>query len=285
MTRTRAGSREVELRQDDLKRIRQALAAAMELVRSLDRAPMVVEFKRGPREPVTLLDRRINELLLERLPRCGEGWLSEETRDDLKRLQKGRVWVVDPLDGTREFIRRIPEWCVSIGLVENGRAVAGGVCNPSTRETFLGAVGLGVSRNGQPARVRRCPDPRQALVLASRNELARGEWSGCTRGRFRVQPCGSVAYKLARVAAGLADATWTYAPKHEWDVAAGAALIAAAGGIVRTLDGNAPTFNRRVPRFEGLAAFSSFSHAILEPIALSRMQSMALSGANARLCG
>ncbi len=269
------------MRQDDLHRIRQSLEAAAETVRSLGRAPVVAKFKPGTGEPVTLYDQRINELLRERLPRSGEGWLSEETRDDLERLDKSRVWLVDPLDGTREFIQRIPEWCISIGLVENGRAVAGGVCNPSTRETFLGAAGLGVTLNGQPARVRPCPDPRQAVVLASRSELARGEWPGWTHDEFLVQPCGSVAYKLARVAAGLADATWTYTLKHEWDVAAGAALVVAAGGVVRTLDGNVPRFNRRVPLFPGLAAFSSSSHAILEPIARSCMQSTALSGTGA----
>lgn len=273
------------MRQDDLNRIRQALEAAVELVRRLGRGPVVAQFKPGKREPVTLLDQRINEVLCERLPRSGEGWLSEESRDDFERLEKSRVWVVDPLDGTREFIQGIPEWCISIGLVEDGQAVAGGVCNPSTRETFLGAIGLGVTLNGQPACVRPCPNPQQALVLASRSELARGEWPGWMQSRCLLQPCGSVAYKLARVAAGLADATWTYAPKHEWDVAGGAALVAAAGGVVWTLDGHAPSFNRRVPLFQGLAAFSSGSHAVLEGIALSCMQSAALFRTKAGLGG
>jgi myo-inositol-1(or 4)-monophosphatase len=78
---------------------------------------------------------------------------------------------------------------------------------------------------------------------------------------------GSVAYKLARVAAGLADATWTYAPKHEWDVAAGVALVQAGGGVVRALDGAPLVFNRPQPRLAGLRAFSAAAHDLLEPLA------------------
>ena len=84
-------------------------------------------------------------LLRQMLPRPGEGWLSEETGDDRERLSCARVWVVDPIDGTREFIDGVPEWCVSIGLVEDGIAVAGGILNPATGETVLGGAGLGVT--------------------------------------------------------------------------------------------------------------------------------------------
>ena len=260
------------MRRRDLCRIEDALEAAVALVQTLDSPPVVVEFKSGHGGPVTLFDRRINEMLRERLPQTGEGWLSEETGDDFSRLDKRRVWVVDPLDGTREFIEGIPEWCISIGLVEDGQAVAGGVANPATGEVFLGAVGLGVTLNGHAVPVRPCRNPQQAVVLASRAELKRGDWPGGMKNRFFVQPTGSVAYKLARVAAGLADATWTYVPKHEWDVAAGVALVTAAGGVVKTLDGRIPIFNQRVPLFEGLMAFSSSSQAVLEAIALRSRQ-------------
>ena len=90
-------------------------------------------------------------MLRQNLLRDGEGWLSEESVDDLSRLEKSRVWVVDPLDGTREFVKGIPEFCVSIGYVENGRPVAGGICNPATNETFIGSIETGVLYNGKPA--------------------------------------------------------------------------------------------------------------------------------------
>lgn len=86
-----------------------------------------------------------------------------------------------------------------------------------------------------------------AVVLASRSEVDRGEWERFADAPFHVVPCGSVAYKLGCVAAGLADATWTLVPKSEWDVAGGAALLCAAGGTVVHADGTVPRFNRPDP--------------------------------------
>jgi myo-inositol-1(or 4)-monophosphatase len=205
---------------------------------------------------MTAADHALNETLRRALPRADEGWLSEESADDLVRVGRRRVWVVDPLDGTQEFVAGIPEWCVSIGLVEDGQPVAGGLCNPATGELFLGSVETGVTLNGRPVRTRERRELLGAEVLASRSEVRRGEWNDAT-APFRVRPVGSVAYKLALVAAGLADATWTLSPKHEWDVAGGAALVLAAGGEIRTLGWEAPGFNRRDPWLSGLVATSA----------------------------
>ena len=164
------------------------------------------------------------------------------------------MWIVDPLDGTREFVAGIPEWCVSIGLVENGEAVAGGILNPATGQRFVGAVGHGLTLDGRPAGPSAATTLNGALVLASRSEVKRGQWERFAGAPFRVKPTGSVAYKLACVAAGLADATWTLVPKHEWDVAAGVALACAGGCAVRTLEGGAPRFNRPEPLLTGLIA-------------------------------
>jgi myo-inositol-1(or 4)-monophosphatase len=92
------------------------------------------------------------------------------------------------------------------------------------------------------------------VVLASRSEVKRGEWEQFQGKNFEVRPTGSVAYKLACVAAGLADATWTLTPKHEWDVAAGVALIQSAGGFTGTLDQSPLLFNNRKPTLTGLLA-------------------------------
>ena len=240
-------------RADDLARIDAALRKAGALLATLAGRPLAVERKAGG-DPVTEADRRVDALLREELVRPGEGWLSEESADDPARLARERVWVVDPLDGTKEFIAGIPEWTVSIGLVEAGRAVAGGIFNPATGELFLGAVGAGVTRDGRPVRVAERAALAGATVLASRSEVARGDWERWRDAPFTVVPTGSIAYKLARVAAGLADATWTRSPRHEWDVAAGTALVFAAGGEVHTPDGAAPAFNRPRPLLPGLAA-------------------------------
>jgi len=243
----------VSERDEDLRRIEQALARAGELLAAF--TPGAVQHRlKEHGDPLTEADTALDALLGECLPRDGEGWLSEETADDASRLERERVWVVDPLDGTKEFVQGIPEWCVSIGLVESGRAVAGGILIPALGLTVLGALERGVRANGAPCRVREVPSLAEAEVLASRSEVKRGQWERHREAPFRVKPTGSVAYKLALVAAGRADATWTLVPKHEWDVAAGAALVAAAGGEVWTPEGPPPTFNRARPLFTGLLA-------------------------------
>lgn len=237
----------------DLRRVREGLELARGILNRFRGAALDPRVKAGG-DPVTAADLAVNEALRQRLPRDGEGWLSEETADDPGRLGRERVWVVDPLDGTREFVAGIPEWCVSIALVESGRAVAGGICNPATGETVCGSVADGVFLNDRPCRPRATNTLEGAEVLASRSEVERGEWERFRDAPFRVRPVGSVAYKLGLVAAGLADATWTLVPKHEWDVAAGTALVQAAGGEVWTPDGAAPVFNRSRPRLGGLLA-------------------------------
>ena len=237
-----------------LERIRGALQEAVRVVSSFVPGAIRADQKPLGRGPVTEADRALDRVLREALLREGEGWLSEESADDLARLKKQRVWVVDPLDGTLEFVAGIPEWCISIGLVENGRAIAGGVANPATGETFLGSLESVLTYNGKPARASVRTTLEGAVVLASRSEVYRGEWGAFLKAPYIVRPMGSVAYKLALVAAGLADATWTLTSKHEWDVAAGVALVQAAGGFVECLDESAPTFNNRSPRLSGLVA-------------------------------
>src|ERR1700735_3720055 len=220
---------------DILHRIENALEAARVVFSGFTPGYVQAEYKAG-HDPVTAADKAVDAVLRQNLLREDEGWLSEESADDLSRLDKSRVWVVDPLDGTREFVMGLPEFCVSIGFVENGRPVAGGIYNPATKETFLGAVDCGVAYNGKPAKATERSKLEGSLVLASRSEVKRGEWKAFESSSFQVRAMGSVAYKLALVSAGLADITFTLTPKNEWDVMAGAALVQSAGGFVCTLE-------------------------------------------------
>jgi myo-inositol-1(or 4)-monophosphatase len=239
--------------EEALLRIQEALRAAVSAVSRFVPGKVKADYKPG-RDPVTEADRVANEVLRDILIQEGEGWLSEESVDDQQRLGKQRVWVVDPLDGTREFVAGIPEWCVSVALVEQGRAVAGGICNPATGELILGSRETGVTLNGKAVQASQREGLAGALVLASRSEVKRGEWDRFRGAPFTIQPMGSVAYKLARVAAGLADATWTLVPKHEWDVAAGVALVEAAGGFVSDLNSASVQFNSASALLSGLVA-------------------------------
>lgn len=253
----------VSRRAEALQRIEAGLEAAVQVLQDFRSGAVAFEDKAGG-GPVTEADRAVDRVLARILPATGEGWLSEESRDDPRRLERRRVWAVDPLDGTREFVDGIPEWCVSVGLLEDGRPVAGGVANPATGEVFVGSVDGGITYNGHPARMSSRKSLCGAVVLASRSEVGRGDWERYRGAPFTVRPMGSVAYKLALVAVGLADATWTLAPKHEWDVAAGVALVLAAGGRVRTLDGSPLLFNQPRPWLSGLAAYPESLAAALD---------------------
>ncbi len=238
---------------DILQRIQVALDAARVVFDRFTPGAVETEYKAG-HDPVTEADRAVDAVLRENLLRDGEGWLSEETADNPSRLDKRCVWIVDPLDGTREFVLGLPEFCVSIGFIEDGNPVAGGIYNPATKETFLGSIDSGVLYNRKPARTSQRTSLAGASVLASRSEVKRGEWKQFEGGPLQVRAMGSVAYKLALVSAGLADVTFTLTPKNEWDVAAGAALVLSAGGFVSTLDHAPLRCNNRDPLISGLLA-------------------------------
>ena len=242
---------------ETLERIHAALEAGREVLNRFTPGAIEAEYKAG-HDPVTEADRALDAVLKKTLLRDGEGWLSEETIDDSSRLSKRRVWVVDPLDGTREFVQGIPEFSISIAMVEDGVPIAGGICNPATDELILGSRDTGVTYNGSPAQPSQRHDLRGALVLASRSEVKRGEWKQFESAEFNIRPMGSVAYKLGLVAAGRADLTFTLVPKHEWDVAAGAALVDSAGGWTLKLDHSPLRCNQKDPLISGLLAGGPF---------------------------
>ena len=160
---------------DVVERIEAALTAARDIFAHFTPGKIQTEYKSG-HDPVTEADRELDTVLRKNLLRDGEGWLSEESADDLSRLDRERVWVVDPLDGTREFVQGIPEFCVSIAMVERGRPVAAGICNPATNETFIGAVDCGLTYNGRPARASQKEElqARWSLPAAARPNAVNG---------------------------------------------------------------------------------------------------------------
>jgi myo-inositol-1(or 4)-monophosphatase len=240
-----------ETRREDIQRIHRTLFAVLHLVGATDMSRINLA-RNHHGDVVSGLDTEINSLIRSALPRANEGWLSEESRDDLARLRCRRVWVVDPIDGTRELLRGIPEWCVSIGLVENAEAVAGGVLNPLTGEMYIGSVETGL-RSIRPGDL---ATARDSSLLVSRREYSEGKWRSVevSTADWKVIPVGSIAYRLARVAAGYAVATCTFEPRNEWDVAGGVALVRAAGGRVQTISGHPVQFNNRVPRLDSFFA-------------------------------
>jgi myo-inositol-1(or 4)-monophosphatase len=252
----------------ELEAARAAALAAGEILERHFRDRGFTIDQKGKDNPVTTADfeadAKIKEMLRGGFP--DYGWLSEETADNSERLSRDRVWIVDPLDGTKEFIKGIPEFVVAIALAEKGQAILGVTYNPIKHEMFYGARGTGVRLDAHAVQVTHTRVLAHATILASRSETSRGEWKAYD-GQVTVNPIGSVAYKLALVAAGRADATFTRTPKSEWDIASGAALIVEAGGRITDIDGGEMRFNKPSVKLKGFVASNAFLHDEIERIA------------------
>lgn len=188
-------------------------------------------------------DRAIKKIIRETFPE--DGWLSEETADTQERLSRDRVWIVDPIDGTKEFIKGLPEYVISIALAIDGRAKLGVVFQPTTGVLFTALDGQGAFRNELPLAIRQ-PPVQRPRILVSRSESRSGLWDNYSTV-FSLEPFGSIAHKLCRVAAGEADGTVTFNPRSEWDIAAGVAILTEAGGKVTNHAGETFIFNRPNP--------------------------------------
>ncbi|HET9650917.1 MAG TPA: 3'(2'),5'-bisphosphate nucleotidase CysQ, partial [Usitatibacter sp.] len=226
------------------------------------KAPIEVEHKEQG-EVVTAADREANDTIrreiLEAFP--GDAIYSEETLDSRNRLFHSRVWIVDPIDGTSDFIAGGDHFSVSIGLALDGRPVLGAIYNPARDELFAGAVGLGATRNGSPVVASDAEDLARARITVSKKEHA--QLSELVPD-VALTPMTSMAYKLARVAAGLDDGVLSRKRRKEWGACAGAALVVAAGGRATLLDGSEIRFNRtELKQPLGMVAAGSRLHSQL----------------------
>lgn len=213
--------------------------------------------KKAEGHPVTTADLEANTLLHDRLigafPQAG--WLSEESRDNPERLNNEWVWVVDPLDGTKEFIEGIDEFAVSIGLVRGHEPVLAVTYNPAADIRVSSIKGSGTFANDLPVTLTSRTVLAGAVTLASRSETRRGLFKPYER-LLDVRPTGSIAHKLAQFASGQSDVTFSLAPKNEWDICAGVMLARESGATVTDLDGKPFVFNQRDTLRNGVIAAS-----------------------------
>jgi myo-inositol-1(or 4)-monophosphatase len=248
----------------DLALAQRAARAAGAVIMPYFGTDLVVEHK-SPGQPLTQADLAANVVIHDTLlAACPEdGWLSEETRDNPSRLERDRVWIVDPIDGTRSFIRRLPEFTVSIGLSVGGVITAGVVYNPARDEMFYATRGggafLDVAGVVTSLRVSARSADDQRIMLASRGEIDAGEFDPF-RDRWTIEPAGSTAYKLAWIAWSRGEAFVSRGPKSEWDVSAGTLIVAEAGGRVTDINGAEPRYNRPDPYVHGLIATNGVLH-------------------------
>lgn len=236
--------------------VREAGALALQKFRSPFKS-----WIKGVSSPVSEVDIAVDELLRERLssPEISYGWLSEESVDDPARLQFRQVWIVDPIDGTRGFIDGRPDWAVSAALIEDGRPIAAALFAPAEDNLFLASAGHGATLNGAP------------LVLGGGSELGNARVAGPKRRMDELavfEPTiealpkvHSLALRLARVAAGTIDVAFAGVDSHDWDIAAADLIVHEAGGLVTTLNGEPPSYNRPSPVHPALVAANPARHA------------------------
>ena len=162
------------------------------------------------------------------------------------------MWVIDPIDGTKEFIEGVPQFAVSIGFVVNGRPKVAVVYNPAEDSFYKAAAGQGAFLNHQPIHTSPRSDIDGALLLVSRSEPQRK--FQVFVDRCEIKPVGSIAFRLAKVAGGDGDGTLTFRSIHEWDVCGGVLLVEEAGGTVVDGSGKQLMFNRQEIRHRGVVA-------------------------------
>ncbi len=215
---------------------------------------------KGKNDPVTTADLEVDALLRERLldARPGYGWLSEETADSLDRLKARALWVVDPIDGTRDYARGRDGWAVSVALVVDGAVVLGVLAAPALGQVYVGTA-EGATLNGAAIRVSgRVAEAGMRLPVDPQFVTARlweRPWDA-----MAVQKPNSMALRIAMVASGEADGLIDARMTNEWDVAAASLILEAAGGRITDREGSPFTFNKPEPELLGIVAATPALH-------------------------
>jgi len=212
-------------------------------------------WKKSDNTPVSEADIAVNQLLKQRLltARQDYGWLSEETEDDCSRLKKQRVWVVDPIDGTRAFLRGGDDWTISVAMVENGKTITAAVLQPTESMLFTAVRGNGAYMNRKPITTTSTQNIRHCRMAANAGAF-RAEYWQVPWPEMTITGYNSMALRLAHVAQGQEDATLTISSKSDWDLAAADLLVQEAGGRVSTLNGRPLIYNGIHPVHDNIAA-------------------------------
>lgn len=253
---------------NDLQLLIDAARASGDIARSYFNAKPEVWEKSGGQGPVTEADLHVNRQLEADLQaaRPDYGWLSEETEDGTERQTADRVFVVDPIDGTRAFIEGSEDWAHALAIVENGIVTAGVVYLPMRDLLYSATLGGGAHLNGTPLKVTPEKPASDTTVLTAKPNLHPDFWNGVVPP-FKKTFRSSLAYRLALVAEGQFDAMLTLRATWEWDVAAGSLLVTEAGGLVSDKTGAEPQFNNPHPQLKGMVAGGGAHKMILNALA------------------
>ncbi len=218
-------------------------------------------WEKKPGDPVSEADLAIDTYLKEHLLQTHPdyGWLSEETADDPSRLKKSRVWIVDPIDGTRSFIAGKPEFTVSAALVEDGSPVCAAVFNPVTDEFFEAVLGQGAYLNGNKLLCQDKESLSGTKLLASRKAFEWHNWLEAAPDAD-FSHLNSIAYRIVLVAAQQYDASLSLSAKSDWDIAAADLILSEAGGLSTTTKGKSLVYNQPDPTHETVISSGATLH-------------------------
>jgi myo-inositol-1(or 4)-monophosphatase len=236
--------------------VREAGALALSLFRTELR-----NWTKGASSPVSEADIAVNDLIETRLRRATPdyGWLSEESADDTSRLDKQRVWIVDPIDGTRGYLAGREDWCVSVALVENASPVLAAVFAPASDEFFFAARGQGAARND--ATVHATPGTAMDFSRIAGPKPLVERLSRLSHDIVLHPRIGSLALRLCRVAQGNLDAAFAGGQSRDWDLAAANLIVQEANGNMTALSGDCIIYNRREVTHGVLVAAGRDRHA------------------------
>ena len=256
----------------DLDLIIDAARAAGAVALSLRAAGLTTTTK-ADHTPVSNADLAVDALLRDQLgaARPDYGWLSEETADDPERLARRRVFVVDPIDGTRAFVKHRPWWSISIAVVEDGLPLAGVVFAPDRDELYQAVAGQGALLNGAPLACGDRPAIENCAMLADAQMLRHPAWAEPWPA-MRIESRNSIAYRICSVASAEFDATLALSSKQEWDLAAAGLIAREAGCIVSDHTGAEFRFNRPSPSVPSLVVAGPGLHELI----LRRVRHIAL---------
>ena len=247
----------------DLSLLMEAADGAAEIALSFWKSEMRIERKKGG-SPVSEADYAVDEFLRERLSlaRPQYGWLSEETEDDLSRLSRESVFVVDPIDGTRAYIDGHPTWAISLAVVRNGQPTSAVVYLPARNKLYTAEFGKGAELNGHRLAATVRDSPEGARVLAPKSSLDPRRWAR-KPPQFKRQWRPSLAYRFCLVAEARFDALLTLGDAWEWDIAAGMLIAQEARAVVTDRNGNTPCLNNASAKVAGIFAAPPALHRVL----------------------
>jgi myo-inositol-1(or 4)-monophosphatase len=220
----------------------------------------------GRGSPVSEADLAVDRLIREGVSASGHdwGWLSEETEDDQARLTCDRIWVVDPIDGTRAFLAGYPDWTISAALVEHGRPTIAVLYAPVTEELFFAVRGKGATLNGVPIAINSGAALSGARIAGPQRILER--LSARVPGMHCEPKIHSLALRFARVAQGRIDIAFAGRNSHDWDLAGADLLVHEAGGLLTTMTGDPVIYNRPQPQHEALVAAGPPRHRVVSDL-------------------